>query len=305
MSETISLLIITYNRPGDLLELLQSIRRQQDISALKEILILDNASTISYAPIIDFASQHPDMKIRYILSDENLGVSRGRNKLMQMAAGELLLVVDDDILFTGQDDLAKIATAFNHPFFQDANTGVIAFRIIYHETKELQLTAFPHKQLQEYSDKPVFFTSHFIGCAHLLRREVLAKTGLYPEDFFYGMEEYDLSYRIIKAGYTIGYNSVVTIEHKESPTGRKPHFERQAWHWVNKSKVAWRYLPRIYYLSTMIAWSIEYIRKVEGHWGTWFKAWGKALRIPFSEKRMPIGKKALTYLKNVRARLWY
>lgn len=301
----ISIIIITYNRPDDLLELLQSIRMQEDLSFLKEILILNNASGVSYGPAEEFIRQNQELRISYILSEENLGVSRGRNRLMSMATGDLLLVLDDDILFRDTSDLQKIAGVFEKPFFKEANTAAVTFRVLYYETKELQQTAFPHKQFDKYRDAPFFLTSYFTGCAHLLEKKILAETGLYPEDFFYGMEEYDLSYRIIGAGYSIGYDGSVTLEHKESPKGRQPNHTKLASQWVNKSKVAWRYLPRIYYLTTMLAWSVEYIRKVRGHWSVWFASWGKVLRIGFSEKRTPAGKKALDYLKKVKARLWY
>ena len=305
MTQSISILIITYNRPDDLLELLQSIRIQKDISSLKEVLILNNGSTVSYIAIEQFIRQNPDLKINYILSDENLGVSRGRNKLMSIAAGEQLLILDDDILFHESYDLQKIATAFDKPFFKEANTGVITFRVIYYETKEQQKTALPHKQFDEYKDKEVFLTSYFTGCAHLLQKKVLAETGLYPIDFFYGMEEYDLSYRIIKAGYSLGYSNIVTLEHKESPKGRQPNYQTLASQWVNKSKVAYRYLPFIYYLTTMTGWSFEYIKKANGHWGTFFNYLGKALKIPLSEKKNYIGRNAMNYLKKVNARPWY
>ncbi|HEX7846177.1 MAG TPA: glycosyltransferase [Chitinophagaceae bacterium] len=305
MAETISLLIITYNRPDDLLDLLKSLRMQKDVSALKEVLVLNNASTASYKVVEDYISQNPDLKINYIVSSENLGVSRGRNKLMAIAAGDHLLVLDDDIIFQQPGDLQKMAAAFDKPFFKDANTGVITFRVIYYETKELQKTALPHKQFEEYKDKEVFLTSYFTGCCHFIRKEVLNKTGLYPEDFFYGMEEYDLSYRIIKAGYSLGYDNMVTVEHKESPKGRQPNHLKLASQWVNKSKVAYRYLPFIYYITTMTGWSLEYTRKAKGHWGTFFHCWGKTLKIPFTEKKNFIGKNAMSYLKKVKARLWY
>jgi len=305
MNELLSILIITYNRPDDLLELLQSMNSETDLSCLKEILVLNNASTVSYEKPIAFIQASPQLKVRYIVSDENLGVSRGRNKLMQIATGALLLVLDDDILFHTPNSLPVIASVFQKPFFQNANTGVITFRVIYHETKEQQQTALPHKQFEAYRYKDVFLTSYFTGCSHLLKKEVLDKTGLYPEDFFYGMEEYDLSYRIIKAGYSLGYDSAVTFEHKESPKGRQPNYQKLASQWVNKSKVARRYLPFKYYLSTMTAWSMEYVKKAGGHWGTYFMAWGKALKAGLSERRNPVGKKALEYLKSVKARLWY
>lgn len=305
MTGFVSILIITYNRPDDLLELLESIRIQQDHSVLKEILVLNNASTIPYTAVEEFIGQNPGLHINYMLSGENLGVSRGRNKLMAMAAGELLLVLDDDILFRQTDDLQTISRVLEKPFFKQSNTAVVTFRVLYYDTKELQQTAFPHKQYEQYRDKPFFLTSYFTGCAHLLQKKVLARTGLYPEDFFYGMEEYDLSYRIIGAGYSIGYDSTVTLEHKESPKGRQPTHTRMASFWVNKSKVAWRHLPRIYFITTTLTWSLEYIRKIKGHPGTWFTTWGRVWRICFSEKRNPVGKEALHYLKKVKARLWY
>jgi len=305
MTELISLIIITYNRPDDLLDLLRSLRRQEDIHLLKEVLILNNASTIPYTAVELFIDANPDLKVRYMVSAENLGVSRGRNKLMKMATGELLLVLDDDITFREARDLQLTALAFDNPLFENSNTGVITFRVIYHDTKEMQRTAFPHKKFDSYISLPVFLTSYYAGCAHIIRKEVIEQTGVYPEDFFYGMEEYDLSYRVIKAGYSIGYNSSVTFEHKESPLGRQPNSLKLASQWVNKSKVAWRYLPRLYYFTTMIAWNFEYIKKAGGHWGIYFSSWSKALRICISEKRHPVNKEALAYLKKVRARLWY
>lgn len=99
MNGQISLIIISYNRPADLLELLQSLQQQADQSGLREVLILNNASTVSYSSIETFIQANPAIPIRYIVSEENLGVSRGRNRLMQEAAGEWLLVLDDDIVF--------------------------------------------------------------------------------------------------------------------------------------------------------------------------------------------------------------
>jgi GT2 family glycosyltransferase len=82
----VSVIIITYNRPADLLELLQSLTSQNDLGKLGEVLVLNNASTVPYTNVESFIGEHPELKIQYIISNENLGISRGRNKLMQMAA---------------------------------------------------------------------------------------------------------------------------------------------------------------------------------------------------------------------------
>jgi len=31
--------------------------------------------------------------------------------------------------------------------------------------------------------------------------------------------------------------------------------------WINKSKTAWKYLPTIYFISTSVLWSFEYLRR--------------------------------------------
>ena len=44
-------------------------------------------------------------------------------------------------------------------------------------------------------------------------------------------------------GYSIAYSDKMVMLHKESPLGRKTKKEKMAMLWINKSKVAWRYLP--------------------------------------------------------------
>lgn len=306
IAESISILIITYNRPDDLLDFLKSLQIQENASQIiKEVLILDNASTISYGVVKAFISQNADLKITFIESDENLGVARGRNKLMSIAKGDWLLVLDDDILFSKPTDLEKIAALPYKEFFANTNTAVYTMRVIYYDTQEVQVTAFPHKKYEAYKDKSQFLTSYYIGCSHLMKRSVLDTTGVYPTDFFYGMEEYDLSYRILNTGATIAYDGEVTLQHKESPLGRQPNYKKLQMQWVNKSKVAWRYLPIWYYLSTAFMWNLQYLKFAKGNLGGYFKAWALVMTIPFTQKRTPVSNKTLDYLRKVQARLQY
>ena len=119
------------------------------------------------------------------------------------------------------------------------------------------------------------------------------------------MEEYDLSYRMIAAGYAIGYNPGVTIMHNESPHGRLADHARVRRQWVNKTRVAWRYLPLRYFATTGLMWSFEYIRRVRGHPVTFLHAWLDILQIPFVEPRTRLDERGLAYLRSVGARLWY
>jgi GT2 family glycosyltransferase len=302
----LSVLIVTFNRPNDLLDLLQSMARQEHVDdALEEVLILDNGTTADYADTWKFADAHPDLRVRVIRSEENLGAPAGKNVLMREARGEVFLFLDDDIVLPAQHDLRKLTNVFDAEFFRDADAGLVQVRVAYYDTKEIQKSAYPHKRRIPDSEDGPFLTSFFAGGATLIRREAVEKAGLYPEDFFYGMEEYDLSYRLIEAGYSIGYDPSITIEHKESPSGRLGDHVKLRRQWVNKSVVAWRYLPRRYALTTAVMWSIEYVRRVKGHPLTYLRAWWDVLKIPFTVRRTPIGRQASTYLRSVRARLWY
>lgn len=303
----LAIVIITYNRPDDALELAQNISQLQQVTTLcSEVIFVNNKSTVSYAQLETFIEQHPHIPFRYFKTEENLGVSRGRNFAIQQSTAPYLVFLDDDALFQNLDALQYIPQIFTQPVVNTTQpTGIISFKVYYHSTGELQKTAFAHKQFERRKAWHHFQTAYFVGCAHAIHRSVFEKTGYYPTNFFYGMEEYDLSYRAIDAGFDIVYDDRVVIRHKESPAGRLPNKDKLRGMWVNKSKVAFKFLPLIYFFTTAFMWSFEYLRKSGYHFPGWLKGWVQIFRIPAGEKRTPINKKGLTYLKQVEARLWF
>jgi GT2 family glycosyltransferase len=306
MAHRISLILITYNRPADMLELLQSLETQEDKDTyLEETLVLNNHSTDSYADVVKYIADTPSIKAKFIDADSNLGVARGRNKLLEMVKGDIILSMDDDMVFTKPTDIRLLSGLFDQPYFIAANAGVITFSVLYYSNREIQVTAFPHKNYEKYGPKPQFLTSFFAGGAHVMKREVLDKTGLYPTDFQYGMEEYDMSYRVVDAGYSIGFDNAVAVAHKESPFGRTPNYRTFQWNWVNKSKVAWKYLPLQYFVTTALSWGYQYLKISKGHFGIFFGTFPLLFKIPFTVQRRPIGQAALDYLRRVDARLKY
>jgi GT2 family glycosyltransferase len=302
----VSVLVVTFNRPDDLLDLLQSVAAQEGASeVLEEMLILDNGTSVDYTQCWDFVRQHPELPIRVLRSEENIGAAAGKNVLMREARCEALLFLDDDVVFSTSRDLASLASVLEKDFFREANVGIVQLRVVYHGTKEPQRSAYPHKRREPTTADTEFLTIFIAGGATLMSKEALDLVGLYPEGSIYAMEEYDLGYRMIDAGYSIGYDPSVTIEHKESSAGRLAEDAKLRLQWVNKSAIAWRYLPLRYFVTTALMWSLEYVRRVRGHPGGYMRAWGDVLRIPLVERRKPIGPEALAYLRRVDARLWY
>ncbi len=301
----LSFVIITYNRPQDMLALAENITElEQAEQLLEEVIIVNNASTEDYGQVKNFIAAHPSIPFRFIDAKENLGVARGRNFAISQSSAPFLIMLDDDAVMGNKDCLVNLYEEFNISS-SDRETAIISFKVLYHENGEMQVNAFPHKNFRKYSSKPHFETYYYAGGAHAIKREVFHHAGKYPEDFFYGMEEYDLSYRILDAGYSIVYSDRVVMLHKESPYGRKTKKEKMAMLWVNKAKVAWRYLPRVYFCSTAAMWSLEYLRKTGFDLAGWFSGWADVLKIPFTEKRRTVSRKTVDYLRKAEARLWY
>lgn len=271
---------------------------------LQEVIIVNNASTVDYRDTKAFIAEHPEIPFTFIDSAENLGVARGRNFAVSHSTGKYLIMLDDDAEMGNADCLEILLEEFEQQPSK-RETAIISFRVEYFDTRTLQANAFPHKDLAAHQDLVRFDTYYFAGGAHAIRRDLFLQMGGYPLDFFYGMEEYDLSYRLIDAGYGLRYADRVLMLHKESPLGRNTKKEKQAMLWVNKSKVAWRYLPMMYFWSTALMWSVEYLRKTQYDFSGWMNGWRSILQIRSSEKRTPIRKDGLTYLRKVRARLWY
>jgi len=301
--QKISIVIITYNRPDDMLELAKNIASLDHTHFLDEVVILNNRSTQDYKSVEEFIATHPEIPFRYSIAGENLGVARGRNFAAEKTRASILVFIDDDALFQNNDTLSQIQNIFSDIKNKDA--GIVAFKIFYQSTMDFQQNAFPHKQLDERKDWHQFDTYYFSGCSHAIRRIVFEKAGYYPENFFYGMEEYDLSYRTLNAGLKIMYDDRVTVLHKESPSGRLTNKEMLRGMWVNKTKVAWKHLPKKYFYSTAILWSWQYLRKTGWNMGGFFKGWKEIFKIPKQEKRELLTKEALAYLKKVKARLSY
>lgn len=300
-----SIVIITFNRQRDLLSLLKNLVENCSSSPLlEEIVIVNNASPESYDEVETYIDQVSDVSINYYRSPVNLGVTGGRNLAVTKSNGDILVMLDDDSEMARGDFLGALSRAFHGPETKRP-VGIISFYVKYYDTLAPQINAFPHKGYHERKDLESFETYYFAGGAHAIRRELFLEVGGYPEDFFYGMEEYDLSFRVIKSGYSIQFLRSVVMLHKESPEGRKPRRAVLAMMWRNKSMVAWKYLPTVYFFSTMALWSLHYLRYSRGDLPGFARQLVRVLRIPLDVSRNPLSGDDMKYLRRCEARLWY
>jgi GT2 family glycosyltransferase len=298
----IAIIIITYNRPTDMLALAMNIEKlSSQKELLEEVIIVNNNSTESYDEVKSFIQEHPSTPFKFIESKENLGVSKGRNFAIEQSRAPLLVLIDDDAEFQDTDVLQSI----NDAVIENPNAGILAMKILYFQNRQFQINCFPHKSFEKRKDLESFDTYYFAGCGNIIVKEAFDKAGPFPTDFFYGMEEYDLSYRVLEAGYSIKYIANIVLFHKESPEGRQTKSDKLRGMWVNKTKVAWRYLPFPSYFTTAIMWSIFFLLNSKFDLIGFIKGWAAIMLIPFNERTNKICKSTLEYLNKVEARILY
>ena len=292
----ISVIVITYNRKNELKECIESILNQTIIP--DEIIIVDNSSNDGTDKLfLSGEINHPTIK--YYKLDKNLGVAGGRNYGISKSNGDILLFLDDDAVIEPENAFEKVIAKFK----EDPSLGVLAFKIINYYTKKIMSEEFPHKDKSLDPDKE-FETTYFIGAGHAIKKEVFDKCGLYPDDYFYGMEELDLSFRILDMGYKIIYFPEIIVWHKKSFYGRITNKEK----WINtlhnRMCIAYKYLPTIDFIISSLLWFAKVAIR------------SKSLAIPFlGVERFIFSKKEITKrqiknetlkkIKELKGRIWH
>jgi hypothetical protein len=234
----VSIITLNYNQAEVTREFLESSRKLNYRNY--EILVCDMASSISPATVFA-ASDYPNTRLLHC--NENLGFAGGNNWGMRQAAGEFIFIVNNDTELT-----PGLIQLLLEPFFQNARIGVVCPKIKYFSQPDtIQYAGFkPMNKLTgrtttvgdlqrdrgQYDVSGITAGAH--GCAMMIRKEVIEKTGMFPEKFFLYYEEWDWSDRIQKAGYIIWYQSAATIYHKESISVGKDNPLKAYYHTRNR-----------------------------------------------------------------------
>lgn len=229
-----------------------------------EIIAVDNGSNDGTA---EFLQQQTGLIS--IFRPDNSGIA-GYNAGFNIARGEYLLILDDD---SCPIDLIGIdKTLMTLDLRQDI--GLIAANIQTPENKPQWSWHLPVSN--EFSPSPFF-----IGCGFIIRRDLFAKIGWYPENFFLYQNEVDVSFQVRQQGYEIYYDPECIIIHRGKPNQR-PGWRRVFFATRNTLWLLRRYYPQpqLSYLifSRLI---IGLIRAISfGEINTYFKAVKEGLSLP-------------------------
>jgi len=249
----ISVIILTYNRVKDTLEILGSLEKQnyEDF----EIILVDNDS--SDGTVQKVKENFPTVnciEIKY-----NAGVPGGRNVGIKNARGDYLIFIDNDAE-AGSNFLKDIESTFK----SESRAGVLAFRIVNYYTREIDKTTWVWNTslLNNEEFKPVH---KFVGAGFAIRKEVIKQVGILWDDLFFMHEEKDFCMRLLRTNYRVFYTPKIEVFHKVSPEKRYESNERTFYYGIRNE--FWIYIRNvpfydalkhlIYFAITALLYSIK------------------------------------------------
>ena len=304
MNDIFSFLIISYNRAEDTVDAVKNVLQLDNVNGWsKEIVVLNNGSTQNYTVFQDYLHQlSVDERsiINYIDHPKNLGVAGGRNLCIREAKGKYLLFMDDDAEIVQPNVIQLILDKYKK--YEAEKLAIIGFL---GKNPFTGKTETPLKDPDLIKGKQEIFYNLFFGYGHVFPKALIEETGFYQEDFFYGMEEYDLSYATVKAGYSILFTQDILMIHKQNPNGREPNNTTYARMFANKIIVLYKHMPMLYVITHFILWSAFFLVKSKLDFVLYFKTLKSLKQRIEVAPRNVMNENGMNYLRKVHARLWY
>ena len=234
----ISIVTLNYDQAATTIAFLESCKKLHYPNY--EILVCDMASRENPAGKIDPGS-YPNTRL--LMCTRNLGFAAGNNWGIRQSNGEYIFIVNNDTVLT-----PGILDSLISPFLSNALIGAVSPKIRYYDSPDvIQYAGFrpmnPYTgrtssigdlepDRGQYDQSGITECAH--GCAMMIRKSIIEKTGMFPEKFFLYYEEWDWSARIKKAGFLIWYQAQATIYHKESITVGRENNLKAYYHTRNR-----------------------------------------------------------------------
>ncbi len=276
--KTVSVAVINYNGEEYLEDTFDSVFGL-DYPAVQEVFLVDNASSDGSVDLV--RKKFPKVKI--LETGANLGACAARNVAIREAKSELIFLLDKDVAFP-----ADVLSRLEEGFHTDPEAGIVSAQICYYDNPEkIQYNGahihFAGGAIQNKLEwhEPVR-VSAVTAIGLLVDCAKAVEIGLYDEDFFYGWEDGDFSYRMTIAGYPCYVDTQAKVYHKKAKRGL---------HWVHfQVRNRWWFILKTYNFRTLVVsfpaiflyqLAIMGFLTVKGHLGGFIKGmWGVFRSLP-------------------------
>lgn len=245
----ISTIVVTYRRDDALRDTLDRLLSIVSVRSDHEVILVDNnADAVDRTPMLAAFTEG-----KLVRAASNLGVAFGRNAGISEARGEILVFIDDDALIEGGPEVYdKLLVRFD----REPDLAAVAFRSWMRKPGISDPIEFPHTD-KSLSRDVSFETFRFIGVGHALRRRTIEEEGSFRGSFFYGMEEFEMCFRLLEGGWRIRYDPAFTVTHMKAASGRLPSKVVMQRMFTNKLCIAWMHLPLKELVLCACAWTVK------------------------------------------------
>jgi len=247
MKPRVSIIILNWNKLEYLKQCILSIKENTDYPNY-EVVILDNGS--SEAGTKEYLST---LKHKNIINKKNIGFAKGNNMAAQIADGEFLLFVNNDIV-VHKNWLAPLIKLFQ----ENADCGIAGNKLLYPDGTIQHIgMMFDHKGVSQNifkgypADIPqandILEREAVIGACMLIKKEVFTQAGGFDERYINGFEDIDLCLKVRALGFKVMYCpfSVATHFEKITTNSKGTHHKRKMSRY-NKNYFLKKWVHRLY-----------------------------------------------------------
>lgn len=212
-----SIIIVTFNSEKCITACLESLLPTLTVN--DEVLVIDNAS-IDRTPEVLSSYTDAHHSINVILNGNNIGFSAGCNIGMLQSKGEFIVLLNPDTL-VGPNWIEGLIAGFQDE--RVAATGPVTDRACgeqytYQEFPDVGVSPVDASTGRRQADTPTYRdTNLLIGFCMAISRRVLDDVGLLEEELFLGSDDFELSWRLRRLGYTLRIMENVFVHHDMPP----------------------------------------------------------------------------------------
>jgi glycosyltransferase involved in cell wall biosynthesis len=280
----VTVAIVTQNRKDDLRAAVRS-ALEQDASL--EVLVLDDGSSDGTSDML----RHEFPEVRIARFDDGAGVAARKNDATRLARGEIIVSIDDDSVLTSPRIVIDTIKDFDHP-----RIGAVAIPVI-----DVLISPKEYQRAPEPRDRWVASVFRNNACA--VRRDVMIEVGGYMPDIQWVGEEWDLSLKMLDAGYVVRLGRSEPVHHYTSP---KRNFRREdVYGRRNELLICWTYFPFPWNLAGMAGYGLKALNAGirTGRTQNMLVGIGLGLRLCLTgrARRRPIGRRAFHFDQRARA----
>ncbi|MGH2915019.1 MAG: glycosyltransferase family 2 protein, partial [Solirubrobacteraceae bacterium] len=278
--------IVTRDRRDELRRAVRSALAQEGAT---EVLVLDDGSTDGTSEMI--RDEFPQARV--VRFADGAGVAARRNDAARLARGDVIVSIDDDADFPSARIVADTLSELDHP-----RIAAVAIPFI-------DIGVSPDVQQRAPDAQVRWVTTIFRATAYAIRREVLLEVGGYTSEIDQFGEEWDLSLKLLDAGYLIRLGCADAIHHR--PSSRRDVRRMDVCYRRNEWLICWIYFPLPWSLLYPVGYSLRGLRAGvrAGRARNMVAGIAAGLRavVALRHRRRPIGRAAFAVDQLARSRL--